>query len=87
MNSPITRQEMAAILRKYADFKKYDVSGAADLNSFTDANTVSGWAVQSMQWAVSRGVMAGKGKQLAPLGSTTRAETAAMLKSFIESYK
>ena len=87
VSSPITRQEMTAVLRKYAQFISYDITATRDLNSYTDAAKISDWAKPGMQWAVAKGIMSGKGDHLDPLGFTTRAEAAAMLKSFIETYK
>ena len=87
VSSPITRQEMTAVLQKYAQYKKYDITATRDLNSYTDAAKISDWAKPGMQWAVAKGIMSGKGDHLDPLGFTTRAEAAAMLKSFIETYK
>ena len=86
VNSPITRQEMASILRKYAQYKKYKVNTTRNLDSYKDANQINDWALPGMQWAVTNNIINGKDNRLDPLGKTTRAEAAAMLKNFIETY-
>ena len=56
----------------------------ADLSGFTDAGSISGWAVEAMHWAVAEGVITGKsGGMLDPSGPATRAEVAAMLERLI----
>ena len=81
----ISRQEMAAILARYADFKDLPAGSPADLTRFSDAASVAGWAEADMQWAVGAGILSGKGDgRLDPLGSATRGETAAMLQRFLE---
>ena len=56
----ITREQMAAILYRYAQYKAYDVSGADDLSAFTDGENTSEWAMEAMQWAVGSGLLQGK---------------------------
>ncbi len=81
----ITREEMAAVMSRYADYKGINTHSQGDLTVFTDANTVSGWARENMRWAVGTGLISGKGDNiLDPLGSTTRAEAAAILQRFLE---
>lgn len=82
----ITREEIVTILSKYASYKGYDVTGATDISGYTDAAMVSEWAQVYVQWAVSRGIIAGQGDRLAPQANATRAEAATMIKNFIESY-
>jgi len=82
---PITREQFAAILYRYAIFKGLDVSVGEDTNilSYTDAGSVSEWAIPAMQWAVGSGVMQGDGAGgLNPGGTATRAEAAQMLMNF-----
>ena len=50
-NSPITREQMAAILYRYAAYKGYDVSQKADLSGYTDAASISGYAKDALAWA------------------------------------
>ncbi|MDY3992674.1 MAG: S-layer homology domain-containing protein [Evtepia sp.] len=81
----ITREQMAAILYRYAQYKNYDVSGSADLSAFTDATSISDYAVSALQWAVEAGLINGKGNGiLDPKGSATRAEVSAILSRFCE---
>ena len=81
----ITREQLAAMLYRYAQNKKYDVSGAKSLDGYTDAQSVSSYAVPALQWANAAGVVNGKsGSKLDPKGYATRAEVAAMLMRFCE---
>lgn len=78
----ITRQELAAILYRYARYKGADISAADDLAAFTDRP--DGWAEAAVKWAVGAGVLSGKGSGvLDPKGRATRAEVAAMLHRFL----
>lgn len=84
----ITREQLAAMLYRYAQYKKYDVSGAKSLDGYTDAQSVSSYAVPALQWANAAGVVTGKsGSKLDPKGNATRAEVAAMLMRFCENVK
>ena len=79
-NDPITREQLASILCRYAAYKDEDVSAKADLSAFSDASAASAWAVDSLKWAVSEGILSGKsGSLLDPTGTATRAEVAQML--------
>lgn len=81
----ITREQLAAMLYRYAQNKKYDVSGAKSLDGYTDAQSVSSYAVPALQWANAAGVVNGKSSsKLDPKGYATRAEVAAMLMRFCE---
>ena len=80
-----TNPQGAAMLYRYAQNKKYDVSGAKSLDGYTDAQSVSSYAVPALQWANAAGVVTGKsGSKLDPKGYATRAEVAAMLMRFCE---
>ncbi len=82
-DTPISREQMAAILYRYANTKGYDVSAKADLSSFTDASTISTWAVDAMMWANASGLINGMGDgTLNPLGNTERCQAAALLQRF-----
>lgn len=84
-NDKVTREQLAAILYRYAQYKKYDVSGANSLDGYTDVQSVSSYAVPALQWANAAGVVTGKsGSKLDPKGYATRAEVAAMLMRFCE---
>ena len=81
----ITREQMAAILYRYAQYKGYDVTASADLSTYTDAASVSSYAVSAMQWAVGEGLINGiTDTTLVPGGSATRAQVAAILMRFCE---
>lgn len=84
-NGTITREQLAAMLYRYA-VSKGMVKGpaTADLSVFADANSVSNYAVEAMQWAVSTGLIGGMDGKLNPQGSATRAQVATMLMRFAE---
>ncbi|MCI6553681.1 MAG: S-layer homology domain-containing protein, partial [Lachnospiraceae bacterium] len=89
-NDNITREQIAKMLYLYGSTQGYDVSGTTSLEKFTDADSVSPWAVGYMQWAVDTGMIGGKpneggGYRLDPRGEATRAECAKMLMMFLES--
>lgn len=87
-NDKVTREQLAAILYRYAQYKKYDVSGANSLDGYADAQSVSSYAVPALQWANAAGVVTGKsGSKLDPKGNAVRAEVAAMLMRFCENVK
>ena len=86
MIGSITREQLAAILYRYAKQKGYDVSKSADLNGFADANTVSGYATDAMRWAVASGLIQGSNSKLNPKGTATRAQVATILMRFMEVY-
>ena len=87
-NDKVTREQLAAILYRYAQYKKYDVFGAKSLDGYTDAQSVSSYAVPALQWANAAGIVTGKsGSKLDPKGNATRAEVAAMLMRFCENVK
>lgn len=86
-NDKVTREQLAAILYRYAQYKKYDVSVGEDTNilSYNDAKSISSYAIPAIQWACGAGVVTGKsGSKLDPKGYATRAEVAAMLMRFCE---
>lgn len=86
-DDPITREQMATILYRYATMKGLDVTAQTDLSAFADAGQVSPYAVQAMAWANARGIVTGKGGGiLDPKGQATRAEVAAMLMRYLEKY-
>lgn len=81
----ITREQMAAILYRYAQYKGYDVSVGEDTNilSYNDVAEVSEWAIPAMQWACGAGIIRGDAGNLMPKDGATRAQAAAMLVRFI----
>ena len=82
-----TREQMARMFYAYATYKGYDTSivpgQGKRVTDFTDADKVSSWAVTAMNWALSQGIMSGKGDKLDPTGSATRVECATMLRNFM----
>lgn len=87
MEGKITREQLAAMLYRYAKMKGYDVSASASLSGYTDASSVSGWATDAMRWAVSAGLINGRtATTLAPQGNATRAEVASILMRFMQKY-
>ena len=79
-NDAITREQLAVILYQYAKIQGMDVSKQADLKAFKDAGSVSSWAADPVRWAVAEGLISGvTADTLAPEGSATRAQTAAIL--------
>ncbi len=87
-NDNITREQIAAIMHRYARYKEYDVSVGENTNilSYDDYGTVSEYAISSMQWASGSGLMKGKtASTLNPKDNATRAEAAAILERFINS--
>ena len=84
-NDPITREQMAAILYRYAGFAGQSTTGQADLSGYTDAGRVSPYAAEPMGWAVDQGLITGvSAGTLAPGGSATRAQVATILMRFCQ---
>jgi hypothetical protein len=76
----VTREQMAVMLYKFAQFKGYDTSAATDLDSFYDGSKVSPWALDAVKWAVASQILTGKGNgMLDPSGNASRAEAASIL--------
>ena len=87
-DDPISREQLAAIFYRYADYKGYDLTVKGNLDKFKDADKITDYAKTAMQWAVGSGLVKGKsGNLLDPQGTATRAEIAAMLHRFIEKYE
>lgn len=86
MPGVITREQLATILYRYAKQKGYDVSKSAALTAFSDADKVSGYAAEAMQWAVAEGLLQGSNGKLNPQGSATRAQVATILMRFMEKF-
>lgn len=84
----ITRQEMATMLYRYAQYRDYDVSQTADLSGFPDNSTVYEYAQTAMAWANANGLIQGNPvdgiNYLDPLGNATRAQAATILMRFCE---
>ena len=86
-DSPITREQFAAIMFRYAAYRGYSVSARADLSAYTDAGSISAYAVEAMQWAVAEELISGvTATTLDPQGYTTRAQAAIILMRFAENF-
>ena len=85
MEGKITREQLAAMLYRYAKMKGYDVSASADISAYTDASGVSGWAKEAMQWAVGYGLIQGSNNALNPQANASRAQIATILMRFVQS--
>ena len=81
----ITREQLATILYRYADYLDCDMTPAADLSGYTDAGTISSYAQQAMAWANAEGLITGVTETtLKPTGTATRAQVATILMRFCE---
>ena len=84
VNDPVTREQFATILYRYAKYMGYSTS-CSSLAGYYDANSVSSWARDAMGWAVKNGIVTGSGNsRLNPTGTASRAEVAQMFMSFYE---
>ena len=80
----ITREQLAAILYRYAACQGYDVSQRADLSGFGDAESISGYAQEALSWAHAQGLVLGfEDGSLRPQGTASRAQIAAVLMRFL----
>ena len=81
----VTRQEMAAFLYRYAEYKQYDCNADVDLHHFSDADEIGAWAESAMKWANTQKLINGlPDGTLAPKGTATRAQVAAIITRFCE---
>ena len=87
-DDPITREQLAVMLHRYAQHEGYDVSIGEDTNilSYADALEISEYAIPAMQWACGAGILEGDAGHLYPQGNATRAQIATMLMRFCENY-
>ena len=83
-DAKVTREQLAAILYRYAQYRKLDTDASAKLNSFTDADSVSAYASEALGWAVSEGLINGASGKLMPKSDATRAQVAAILHRFVK---
>lgn len=83
----LTREQLAAILHRFAQQQGYDVTAEADLSGFVDVSQISSYALAAMQWANAEGFVTGvSADTLDPQGSATRAQVAAILMRFCSHY-
>ncbi len=80
----ITREQMAAIIYRYAEYKGYNVADQADLSKFTDNGEISNWAETALCWANANNLVEGDGSKLMPTGNAARCQVAAILHRFCE---
>lgn len=84
-NGTMTREQLAVMLYRYAQYRGMDTSAAANLSTFSDAGRVSAWAQDAMAWAVGEGLITGSNQnRLNPTGSASRAQLATILMRFLE---
>ena len=84
-NDNITREQMAAILYRYASYKGYSVDKTSDLSEFTDVSNINDYALKPIKWAVASNLISGMGDStISPLGNASRAQVATILMRFIE---
>ena len=80
----LTREQLVTMLYRYAEAEGYDVSAAADLSGYPDADKVQTYAQEAMSWAVAEGIVEGMDGNLNPAGNATRAQIATILMRFCE---
>ena len=80
----VTREQMAAMVYRYAEHMGYDTTASSDMTGFTDGASVNGYAVTPMSWSVAEGLISGIGTEIRPQSTATRAQIATMLMRFCE---
>ena len=84
-DSQITREQVAVMLLRYAQYKGYDTTASSPLEPYTDADAIHAWARPAMQWANATGILVGRSAtRLVPRGKMTRGEAAAVAMRFLE---
>ena len=84
-NDPVTREQLAAILYRYAVYRGMTAVTLEDnLGGFADADQISSYAISAMNWAVGKGLINGSGSTLAPKAQATRAQVAAIIHRYLE---
>lgn len=82
----ITREQMAVLMYRYAQFSGLDTHDKGDLNKFPDAGSVSAFSNEAMQWAVGAGLIQGDQGRINPQGSASRAQCATIITRFMQKY-
>lgn len=86
-NAPVTREQFATMLYRYARYRGFNTSLTANILSYYDVNQVSEYAFEALQWACAEGIVNGTSTgYLTPQGNATRAQLAAMLMRFCNEY-
>ena len=84
-NDPVTREQLAAILYRYTQYKGWSTTAASgSLKGFADAASVSSYAVDAMNWAVDEGLLKGANNKLSPKSNATRAQVAAIIHRYLK---
>ena len=84
-NDPVTREQLAAILYRYTQYKGWSTAAASgNLDGFKDAASVSSYAVDAMNWAVDEGLLKGANNKLSPKSNATRAQVAAIIHRYLK---
>ena len=85
----INREQMAVMMYRYANYKDYESDAPEDISGYKDADKVSAFAKEAMEWAVGNGIISGKdgGTILDPQGNASRAECATIIMRFIEKFE
>lgn len=83
-HSLITREQMAAIFYRYADYRGFAVSNLAEISDFPDSASVSAYAEEPIRWAIGAGLLVGNSGRLLPAGQATRAQAAVVLMRFVQ---
>jgi hypothetical protein len=90
-NADVTREQLALMMFRYAQFKKFDTSATSDFEGLVNAENTANWALDGVKWAVGSGLISGIEKNgvkdLAPQGNASRAQMAAILQRFCENVK
>jgi hypothetical protein len=85
IDDPITREQIATVLYRYAADKGIDASAESDLRVYSDAGDISEWAADALKWAGAKGILTGRSEtELAPKDTASRAEAAAVLRRLME---
>ena len=83
-DEPITREQIVAIIHRFAIYAGLDTSSTSDLDDFSDGDGVSSWALEAMRWAVDLGIIGGRADgTIDPQGLAQRAEVAAIIHRFL----
>ena len=84
-NDPVTREQLAAILYRYTQYKGWSTTAASgSLKGFADDASVSSYAVDAMNWAVDEGLLKGANNKLSPKSNATRAQVAAIIHRYLK---
>ena len=87
-NADVTREQLALMMYRYAQYKGYDTDAGADFTGLKNVENISDWAADGINWAVGLGLISGIEsagvKDLAPQGTASRAQMAAILQRFCE---